>query len=141
MKDIGKKFKSQNERLRCFILKAFRQIELEKLVTLLIQYFFKVFFGTFLIQVGCCGRCVRSYLVRPDEGLDGQVILHQLLHIWLSPNQRGELRSNEARRRRQTQRRLIRSTRGSAGVGVAEKHIPRLEKGGRINRLINNSNL
>lgn len=73
------------------------------------------------------------YLVGPDEGLDSQVILHQFLHVGLCSNQRGELRSNEARGYRQ--RGLIGSTRRSTGVSVPEKHIPRLDhrrrEGGR----------
>lgn len=65
------------------------------------------------------------YLVGPDEGLHGQVILHQLLHVGLSSNQRGELGD-----RRQTQRRLVGGAGRSAGVGVTEKHVPRLEEEG-----------
>lgn len=34
-----------------------------------------------------------AYLIGPDEGLDSQVILYQLLHVGLSSDQRGELRS------------------------------------------------
>lgn len=64
------------------------------------------------------------YLVGPDEGLDGQVILHQLLHVGLSSNQRGELRSLS-----QTQRRLVGGTRGGAGVGVPEEDVPGLGEG------------
>lgn len=64
------------------------------------------------------------YLVGPDEGLDSQVILHQLLHVGLSSNQRGELRSLS-----QTQWRLVGGARGGAGVGVPKEDIPRLGEG------------
>ena len=64
------------------------------------------------------------YLIGPDEGLDSQMILHQLLHVGLSSDHRGELRSC-----RQTQRRLIGGARRSAGVRVPEEHVPRLERG------------
>lgn len=80
-----------------------------------------------VIQPGCMWRilstCVCVYLIGPDEGLDGKVILHQLLHVGLSSDQRGELRSG-----RQTQRRLVGSTGRSAGISVPEKYIPRLEE-------------
>lgn len=62
------------------------------------------------------------YLVGSDEGLDSQMILHQLLRVGLSADQRGQLRS------RQTQRRLVGGAGGRAGVGVTEKHVPRLER-------------
>lgn len=66
---------------------------------------------------------MHAYLIGPDQRLNRQVILHQLLHIGLTSNQRGELRSC-----RQTERRLIGGARRSTGVGVPEKYIPRLEE-------------
>ena len=63
--------------------------------------------------------CLLAYLVGPDEGLDRQVVLHQLLHVGLRSNQRGELRSC-----RQTQRRLVGCAGGGAGVSIPEEHIP-----------------
>lgn len=65
----------------------------------------------------------RTYLIGPDEGLDSQVILHQLLHVGLSSDQRGRLRSS-----RQTQRRLVGGAGRSTGVSVSEKYIPGLEE-------------
>lgn len=62
-----------------------------------------------------------GYLIGPDEGLHGQMILHQLLHVGLSSHQRGELRSS-----RQSQRRLVGGARRSTGVGVPEEHVPGL---------------
>uniref|UniRef100_A0A146YLN3 Uncharacterized protein n=1 Tax=Fundulus heteroclitus TaxID=8078 RepID=A0A146YLN3_FUNHE len=64
------------------------------------------------------GHMVPPDLIGSDEGLDSQVILHQLLHVGL--------RTDQARRRSQTQRRLVGGARRSAGVGVTEKHVPRL---------------
>lgn len=64
-------------------------------------------------------RC--GYLIGPDEGLHGQMVLHQLLHVGLSSHQRGELRSS-----RQSQRRLVGGARRSTGVGVPEEHVPGL---------------
>lgn len=69
--------------------------------------------------------CVSVYLVGPDEGLHSQVILHQLLHVGLSPHQGGQLGG-----RRQAQRRLVGGARRSARVGVPEKHVPGLTEGG-----------
>lgn len=68
------------------------------------------------------------YLVGPDERLHSQVILHQLLHVGLSSDQRGELGGDEAGRCRQPQRRLVGGAGRSASVGVPEKHIPRLQE-------------
>lgn len=62
-----------------------------------------------------------GYLIGPDEGLHGQMILHQLLHVGLSSHQRGELRSS-----RQSQRRLVGGARRSTGIGVPEEHVPGL---------------
>lgn len=68
--------------------------------------------------------CVCVYLVGPDEGLDSQVILNQLLHVGLSSNQRGELRSLS-----EAQWRLVGGARGGAGVSVPEEDVPRLREG------------
>lgn len=63
-----------------------------------------------------------SDLVGTNEGLDSQVILHQLLHIGLSPRQRLGLRETG-----QAQRALVGHAWGSTCIGIAEENVPRLQ--------------
>ena len=64
--------------------------------------------------VGGVGGAV--YLVGPYEGLDGQMIFNQLLHVGPGPHHR--LAGGA----------LVGRPRGSPGVGVPEEHVPGLQR-------------
>lgn len=62
-------------------------------------------------------------LVGTDEGLDSQVIFHQLLHIDLSPHQGLGLGQPG-----QAQRALVCLAWGSTCIGIVEENVPRLKE-------------
>lgn len=78
----------------------------------------------------CCahvGHAVYTNLVCTDEGLHCQVVLHEFLHIRLSPNQGlGLCETGQARA--QWRWTHVGRTWGSSRVGVPEKDVPRLGK-------------
>lgn len=67
------------------------------------------------------------YLISSDERLHGQMVLHQLLHVGLSSNQRLGLRQL-GQAHAQRRRTLVGGARGSPGISVPEENVPRLER-------------